>query len=124
MRINQNNPVNHFVLDIRVNPVYNMPTQELTRLTRMKGLIFISSPNKTTVKVIGLGKRMTAKDKKGNDFEFVPVSIAFRSENVAGFHAETINVSPSKIPPTLTVGEEIPMELSRFRGRMRIRSIG
>lgn len=79
---------------------------------------------KTSVKVLGLGKRTTVEGKKGN-YDFVPVSIAYRDENfTAGVRADTVCVSPEKIPVTLTVGEVVEMDLSRFRGKLKIVSIG
>lgn len=79
---------------------------------------------KTSVKVLGLGKRNTAKDRKGKEFEFVPVCIAYKSDEIAGYTCATVCVRPDKVPPTLTVGETIDMELSRFRGKLKIVSIG
>lgn len=79
---------------------------------------------KTSVKVIGLGKRNTATDKKGNSYEFVPVCIAYKADDIAGYACSTVCVRPEKIPATLTVGETIDMELSRFRGKLKIVSIG
>ena len=77
------------------------------------------------VKVLGIGKRTTAKDAKGKEYEFVPLSIAYKDDSMsAGYRADTIAVNPGKIPAELTVGEKISMDLYRFRGKMRIRSIG
>lgn len=78
-----------------------------------------------SVKVVGLGHRQTFKDSNGKDVEFVPVAICYKDETIpAGFRAETIAVNPGKIPAELTVGEKISMELYRYKGRTRIRSIG
>lgn len=78
----------------------------------------------TAVKVLGIGRRTTAKDPKGKEYEFVPLAIAYKDESMAGYRADTIAVNPGKIPAELTVGEKISMELYRFRGKLRIRSIG
>lgn len=78
-----------------------------------------------SVKVVGLGRIQSFKDSNGKDVEFVPVAICYKDDSMsAGFRAETIAVTPGKIPAELTVGEKISMELYRYKGRTRIRSIG
>ena len=79
---------------------------------------------KISVKVLGIGKRTTVKDKNGKEYDFVPIAIAFRDETIVGFRADTINVKPEKVPAEVTVGEKIDMDLYRSRGKMRIKSIG
>ena len=79
---------------------------------------------KMNVQVLGIGKRTTVKDKKGNEYEFVPVAVAYKDESIVGYRADTINVRPDKLTADLTVGEKIAMEMYRYKGRLHIKSIG
>lgn len=76
------------------------------------------------VRVIGIGNKVSFAGKDNAQVEAVPVSICFKDDSIpVGLRADTVFVRADKVPATLTVGEDIKMEIARFRGKTRIKAI-
>lgn len=44
------------------------------------------------IQIVGFGSRRTGTNKKGEPFDFIPVSITFEDARYSGLRAETVNV--------------------------------
>lgn len=76
------------------------------------------------VKVLGIGNKVSFTGKDNAQIEAVPISVCFKDDSIpAGFRADTVYVRADKVPATLTVGEDIKMEITRYRGKTRIKAI-
>ena len=44
------------------------------------------------IQIVGIGSRRTGTTKKGDPFDFIPVSITFEDARYSGHRAETVNM--------------------------------
>ena len=53
------------------------------------------------VRIVGVGKRRVGTSAAGNSYDFTPISVLFKDDQMAGMKAETTNVSADVLPHEL-----------------------
>lgn len=62
------------------------------------------------VRIVGIGKRRAGTSAAGNSYDFTPVSLLFKDDQMSGMKAETTNISAEVLPfDLLAIDQEYDM---------------
>ena len=80
---------------------------------------------KKNVMVIGMGLRRAGTSKKGNAYDFIPMTFSYTDKSFEGVRAFEVNVDSAELEtvPGLCIGEEITVYCHEQNFQMRLDGI-